>query len=247
VNVLVFHHLQTARITAPRSTPSSLINHPKRKSLIWTGVLSELLLAGVQSQQQVARLMAGADMLFLPSAYEGIALVCYEAMSAGLPIVCSDVGGQTELVTPECGIAIKPGPGERLAYIHALTTLINDSEWRLRMGTAARQRVEEHFRLEDMGKRIATLIDKAIHLRRTAPRSVLAAEEGKACLLKYFAEANHGALVSRLWGGSRRSGNRGNQNGRIQKEGIIDALRGYMRRKFEQMLIARKVSILRIE
>jgi len=204
-----------------------------------------MLLLGVQSQRQVARLMAGADILFLPSAHEGIALVCYEAMAAGLPVVCSDVGGQRELVTPECGIVIKPGSGERLAYMLALTSLINDPEYRLAMGAAARKRVEQDFRLEDMGKRFAALIDKAIHLRRTAPSGVVTAEEGKACLARYFSQAKGGSFVSRLLGGSGDPGNRGNGSARIQNEGIFDALRGYARRRFERMLADRGVSILR--
>jgi glycosyltransferase involved in cell wall biosynthesis len=44
---------------------------------------------------------SAADILLLPSAYEGVSLSLYEAMAMQLPVVASDVGGQAELVTPE--------------------------------------------------------------------------------------------------------------------------------------------------
>jgi len=42
---------------------------------------------------------AAADVLVLPSANEGIALVVYEAMAAGQLVMTTDVGGQAEVVT----------------------------------------------------------------------------------------------------------------------------------------------------
>ena len=40
---------------------------------------------------------------------EGISLAFYEALAAGVPAVGADVGGQRELVTPECGILVRRG------------------------------------------------------------------------------------------------------------------------------------------
>jgi glycosyltransferase involved in cell wall biosynthesis len=74
--------------------------------------------------------MAASDIFFLPSRWEGIALTIYEAMSSGLAVLASDVGGQRELVTPECGILLPSEPrGDQAArHAAALEQLIRDGE-----------------------------------------------------------------------------------------------------------------------
>ncbi len=47
--------------------------------------------------------MAASDILLLPSKYEGLALVLYEAMAMRTVPVATAYGGHPELVTPECG------------------------------------------------------------------------------------------------------------------------------------------------
>ena len=67
-----------------------------------------------------AELVADATILMMPSAYEGVALVSYEAMALGVPQIFADVGGQSELITPETGILIDNGPGEETRYARGL-------------------------------------------------------------------------------------------------------------------------------
>ena len=47
---------------------------------------------------QVRDILAIADVYFMPSESEGIALTLFEAMSMGVPPVAANVGGQEELV-----------------------------------------------------------------------------------------------------------------------------------------------------
>lgn len=49
---------------------------------------------------------AASDVLVLPSVNEGIALVIYEAMAAGVLVIATDVGGQKEVVTKETGVLL---------------------------------------------------------------------------------------------------------------------------------------------
>lgn len=49
---------------------------------------------------------AMSDIFLLPSVNEGIALVVYEAMAAGLLVITTDVGGQREIVTERTGILL---------------------------------------------------------------------------------------------------------------------------------------------
>jgi glycosyltransferase involved in cell wall biosynthesis len=62
---------------------------------------------GTQPNTRVQELMAVADLVFIPSTHEGISLAFYEALAAGVPVVGADVGGQRELVTPDCGVLIQ--------------------------------------------------------------------------------------------------------------------------------------------
>ena len=61
---------------------------------------------GIQPHDKIAQAMSQADALIMNSRREGLPCVILEAMSCGLPIVSTDVGGISEWVTPEVGILI---------------------------------------------------------------------------------------------------------------------------------------------
>ena len=64
-------------------------------------------LLGDMPQDKVRELMAAGDIVFLPSQNEGISLSIFEGMASGVVPVGAEVGGQPELVTPDCGILIR--------------------------------------------------------------------------------------------------------------------------------------------
>lgn len=131
-------------------------------------------LVGALPPQRVREIMATGDIFFLPSAWEGIALTIYEAMAAGLPVVAADVGGQRELVTPDCGMLIARGSEEEEVerYVQALAHLLNDPALRREMGRRGWERVRESFDLDGMGRRMIHLLDKARSLHQRAPHAV---------------------------------------------------------------------------
>jgi glycosyltransferase involved in cell wall biosynthesis len=133
-----------------------------RRYLVHHHLTDCVRLEGEASNQQVQQWMTAADIFFLPSKWEGISLACYEAMACGLPIVSADVGGQRELVTPECGILVRPG-GEDEAYRYAavLETLIRDETHRRLLGEKGRHRVEEYFQIERLSKEMEAFFLKA--------------------------------------------------------------------------------------
>ena len=79
------------------------------------GVADRLLLPGDQNRLEVARWLNAADLLALPSYSEGCPNVVIEAISAGCPVVASEVGGVPELVNPECSILVPPQDVDALA------------------------------------------------------------------------------------------------------------------------------------
>lgn len=114
-----------------------------------SGSLSYL---GSQSNEEVLKYMDAADIFFLPSLYEGIALSIFEAMAKELAIVGADVGGQAELVTESCGILIqRTNPQEDTkAYINVLSILLRNPDKIAQLGENARKRVSELFDLQKM-------------------------------------------------------------------------------------------------
>ena len=83
----------------------------------------------------------------------------------------ADVGGQKELVTPECGYLVcrSDDPEEEVErYAAVLEDLLANPERIATMGRAGRERVVENFRLEDMGRRMCEILDHTIqvHHRR---------------------------------------------------------------------------------
>lgn len=125
--------------------------------------------------EDIRTLMMAADIFFLPSLWEGIAVTLYEAMACGVTVVGADVGGQRELVTPECGILLpKSTPEEETRrYADELAKLIVEPERRAALGTRARQRVCESFTLDKMGNRAVELLRRAQQLKTESSRPAL--------------------------------------------------------------------------
>ncbi len=80
------------------------------KDLVKRNDLTErVILAGYRSRHEVYGYLRDADCFVLSSLHEGLGIVVQEAMYAGLPIVCTDNGGQVDLVkNGRNGILIKP-------------------------------------------------------------------------------------------------------------------------------------------
>lgn len=71
---------------------------------------------GWSDQEKVARLMAGADVLVLPSYDEGLPLVILEALANGVAVVCCPVGEIASVLTDgENACFVAPGDKEGLA------------------------------------------------------------------------------------------------------------------------------------
>uniref|UniRef100_UPI001C2D9D9B glycosyltransferase n=1 Tax=Sphingomonas bacterium TaxID=1895847 RepID=UPI001C2D9D9B len=100
-------------------------------------------------RDDVGGLFALADMLLLPSAFEGLPLIALEAMAAGLPVVATDVPGNAEAVADGItGALAAPEPG---AFAAAVIGLLADREALAAMGDAGRERQRTLF---DAGRMI---------------------------------------------------------------------------------------------
>lgn len=112
------------------------------------GLAARTQFLGFRNQSQLPPIYSAADILVLPSAYEAFGLVVNEAMLCGCPVVVSDrVGAKYDLVREgETGFVYPCGDVESLAAI--LREVLPDRDRLLRMGQAARRRMEAWSPLE---------------------------------------------------------------------------------------------------
>ena len=93
--------------------------------------------------------MAAADIVVLPSAYEGLPNVVLEAMRFRKPVVATAAPGTTEVVVSnETGLLVPVGNVMLLA--RAIRDLVRDPALARRFGEAGRAHVESKFRADTM-------------------------------------------------------------------------------------------------
>ena len=105
-------------------------------------------------------------------------------------IVGAAVGGQSELVTPDCGVLIARGPDENAEaerYADALAELFADPERRCTMGAAGKRRIEAQFTVERIGPRVEDLVGRAVELATRAPRPLPLPQEVRSSALEAIA------------------------------------------------------------
>ncbi|MFH1563678.1 MAG: glycosyltransferase [Nitrospirota bacterium] len=99
--------------------------------------------------KDVSPILATFDLFVLPSRREGMPLTLLEAMSAGKPIVATNVGGIPEVVEDKINGFLVPSDNyDSLA--DAIIKILQDKNKMLEMGKASRSRAEEYFSLEKM-------------------------------------------------------------------------------------------------
>lgn len=98
-------------------------------------------------RSDVPRLLGASDVLVLPTDWEGLPISLLEAMSVGLPVVVSRVGGVVESLGSAVQL-VEPGSVDALAA--ALDTLATDLPARTALGRRGRALVEHRFAMEPM-------------------------------------------------------------------------------------------------
>lgn len=137
------------------------------------GLKKSVTMLGAIPHDRWIELLSAADILFLPSEYEGISVALFEAMAMGVVPVMSKVGGQSELVTSDCGVLVPLGEGDVIGYAAALRRLIEDYSARHAMAQASRQRIAHSFTLEHVIANLIGILDRAHELARSAPRKTV--------------------------------------------------------------------------
>ncbi len=111
---------------------------------------------GQLEHSELASYYAAADVCVVPSHYEPFGLVAIEAMAAGTPVIASDVGGlKYTVIDGETGFLAPPKDEE--AFADAISRILDDSQWRDRLGKAAKKRVKSQFSWSGVAKQLDEL------------------------------------------------------------------------------------------
>lgn len=115
-------------------------------------------------RNDVPDLLTQAGFYVSSSLTEGISLTLLEAMSVGLPIVATAVGGNPEIVQqPETGLLVPAANASLLA--EAICQMCTQPQKWLTMGQSARERVEQHFNVRSMIKDYESLYQQILNLQ----------------------------------------------------------------------------------
>jgi len=104
---------------------------------------------------------AVSDLHVCPSHYEPFGLVAIEAMAAGVPVIVSDVGGLSDIVsTAQVGIRVPPR--DVSAWAHALDRMCSQPQERQRMGLAGQRHVRATYAWTGIAQQAVAVYEEAI-------------------------------------------------------------------------------------
>jgi glycosyltransferase involved in cell wall biosynthesis len=108
------------------------------------GLESSVILEGWVSGDSKARLFNLADVFILPSYKEGLPISILEAMSYGLPVISTPVGGIPEVIAHDAnGLLVTPGDLKSLGK--AMARMVEDVEFRRWAGVVSSERIQPYF------------------------------------------------------------------------------------------------------
>jgi glycosyltransferase involved in cell wall biosynthesis len=143
------------------------------KAAVEAGVSKRVTFFGaLPKYPDVLKLLGQSHVLLHPALHEGFGIVCLEAMAAGRPVACVDIGGPASQITPETGFAAPANnPGEAVAALAGFLERIDrDRSLLATMSTAARAHVKKNFTSRDVNERIRAFYAEAVEEHRKGQR-----------------------------------------------------------------------------
>ncbi len=124
------------------------------------GVSGRVEFLGARPNDEMPDLLREAELAVIPSLMEATSIAALEAMSCGLPVAASAVGGLPEIIDRSVGALFAPAdPG---ALADAVVGLLERTDL-CDMGREARRRVIERWSLERMVERHIEIYTELVH------------------------------------------------------------------------------------
>ncbi|REJ80111.1 MAG: glycosyltransferase family 1 protein [Acidobacteria bacterium] len=107
---------------------------------------------GAVPHDEIATVLASAEVLAYPSHMEAMPLAWLEGMALAKPVLASSTGPGPEVIEHEVS-GLLCDPRDPTAIADGLIRLLRDAPLRQRLGEAARRRAVEHFSIEVLAER----------------------------------------------------------------------------------------------
>ena len=121
-------------------------------------------------QESLFAVIAGAELVVMPSRWESLANACLEAMALGRPVVATSGSGFEEVITDGVdGFLVPPCDSATLAA--TASRALEDEGLRARVGDAARRRAQ-HYDLDAMVNRLLDVYDEVLLGDAAVPEAV---------------------------------------------------------------------------
>jgi glycosyltransferase involved in cell wall biosynthesis len=108
------------------------------------GLEKNVVFLGYVSRSRLVKVYQNATVHVVPSHYEGLPTVLLEAMSCGLPVVATDIGGNNEVISSGVNGFLVPVKSPRI-MAKSVLRLLDDPDLRKKIGTAARKTIEKYY------------------------------------------------------------------------------------------------------
>ncbi len=124
----------------------ALLEPLKERSQV-AGLSDSIVFTGFRTD--VHRILAGSDILVLPTCWEGLGTILLEGLLAGCALIGSNVGGVPEIIQDHATGLLVP-PRDSTALADAISRLATDHDLRQRLVQAGQRHVAANFSLNEM-------------------------------------------------------------------------------------------------
>lgn len=121
------------------------------------GIANRVIFSGYVADTRLVYL--AADLLLMPSRYEGLPMTLLEAMAMGLPVVASKLDGIAEVISDGAEGFLAPSDDAAL-FVERTAALLADAELSSRISKNARAKIEAHFSVGRMTSAVEDIYDR---------------------------------------------------------------------------------------
>jgi len=123
------------------------------------GIAGSVIFIG--HRYDIQKVYRSMDIFVLTSRWEGIPNVILEAMAIGVPVISTNVGGVSEIITHNLdGLLIEPGDVNALCY--SIKKLLVENELKKKIVENAYKKVKNYFSFSSRIKRIEELYEEVV-------------------------------------------------------------------------------------
>lgn len=123
------------------------------------GIADKVIFAGFRAD--IAQWYSALDIFVLPSLLEGTPMALLEAMSTGVPVVATDVGGVGHIIQDgENGLLVPSADASKLAA--AMNKMLSDLSWAGQLAQKGVRTVEQRYSARKMSEEYIALYDEVL-------------------------------------------------------------------------------------